>query len=1166
MRLASVLTYLPADRRFSLANGPPLASEGEGAVLYADISGFTPLTESLARTFGARLGAEELTRQLNRVYDALVQQTDTFGGSILGFSGDAITCWFGGDEAPDAIALRAVTCAFALQDAMAHFAEVPLPNGDTVPLSLKTAVASGVTRRFLVGDPDIQLLDVMAGDTLTRMAEAEHYASKGEVVIDQRTADLLKQDCIIAEWRMADNDLSQKFARVATLKRLAAPKPWPALAFNALTIETVRSWLLPALYEREDESLPELRPAVAVFLHFSGIDFEGDSQAETQLDGYIRWVQRVVARYDGALLQLTIGEKGSYMYMTFGAPLAHENNPERAAAAALELRTPPEDLAYIRSIHIGISQGMMRAGAYGGATRRTYGVLGDDVNLAARLMQHAAPGEILMSERVYKAVARSFVIEPLPPIRVKGKQEPLSIARLQAKADEQAREAAETHSRPLVGRSHELQQLIRHLEPVVRRQAGGCIWVHGEPGIGKSHLIQAVRKRLTDLDGVMWLRFSTDQLVRQSLHPFIPVLVDYFNLDLADNDTQKKALFNTGIDALIEVLETSADPRAPGVRAALEEHRWFIGALLGLRWPGSAYENYDPKLRYQRSLSGLNMLLQAESLSRPVIIQVQDAQWLDSDSRIVVEHWIETAKTFPCALIIDSRDKDTDFDLFLEDGDPLLAQLQVRELDTAGINELLTLVLNAPVSDRLCRYVTSKANGNPFFTEQLALDLSERGALMRLPDDQWDMNPETVNDIPATINAVLIARLDRLIVQVRSIVQIASVLGQEFEVPVLARMMRDDPDIQQRVKQAEAETIWVARSEWDYLFRHALLRDAAYSMQLQERLRELHALAGWAIEQVHSANLVAKSSDIAYHYEKSAIFDRAVIYLIKSAQHMASLYANREAMGYYQRAIMLLERATLPPFEVAPLYEGMADLYEAAGEYQSAVNHYDAALALVDTERAAWRTTLHRKKGQVLQKWGRYDEAVTVYEAGLVELQGELNPDEACQIYTGLSMINYRQGKIEDAAELAMLALMMAQMDNNRRNLAHAHQTLGVLHWKNGDYAQAVEENLRSLALWEETRSTLGLAAVQNNLGLVRCSMGDIGTAIRHFEQSLAAFEQVGNLHGLACAYDNLGQAYMQQGEQALAMQCLEKAVGILATIGLDDSQVFSSMWQSGTW
>ena len=202
----STNVYIPHDRRRSLARGESLPDRAHGAALFADISGFTPLTEALTRTLGPHRGAEELTHQLNRVYDALIAEVNRYGGSVIGFAGDAITCWF--DEASDlaccgAASLYAVQCALAMQRAMQQFTTVALPSGETVSLAMKAAVASGSVRRFVIGDPDIQVLDALAGATLARMAAGEHLAERGDVVVDAQTAACLTEQIRIRAWREA---------------------------------------------------------------------------------------------------------------------------------------------------------------------------------------------------------------------------------------------------------------------------------------------------------------------------------------------------------------------------------------------------------------------------------------------------------------------------------------------------------------------------------------------------------------------------------------------------------------------------------------------------------------------------------------------------------------------------------------------------------------------------------------------------------------------------------------------------------------------------------------------------------------------------------------------------------------------------------------------------
>jgi class 3 adenylate cyclase len=225
--------YIPSDRRQALAQGLDLPSHVHGTALVADICGFTPLTEVLARALGPRRGAEATVQQINQVYDALIAEVDLAGGSVLSFDGDSITCWFddGGDgghglevgsrvptyeRQPAAAALRAVACAMAMQAAMRAFAMLPLPGRITTTLALKVAIASGPARRFVVGDPAIQRLDILAGATLAQVAVSEHLAQKGEVLIDMATVATLADTIQIAEWR-EDTELDTLFAVVGSL-------------------------------------------------------------------------------------------------------------------------------------------------------------------------------------------------------------------------------------------------------------------------------------------------------------------------------------------------------------------------------------------------------------------------------------------------------------------------------------------------------------------------------------------------------------------------------------------------------------------------------------------------------------------------------------------------------------------------------------------------------------------------------------------------------------------------------------------------------------------------------------------------------------------------------------------------------------------------------------
>ena len=196
--------FIPQDRRVAMAYGYDLPVKVEGAALFADVSGFTSLTEAFTESYGIRRGAEELPLYLNAIYEALISEVDRFGGSVISFSGDAITCWFDKFHSPsqgESPSLRATICALAMQSAMRAFSNVLVAGRNPVALAVKVAVTSGPACRFTVGDPKILLFDVLAGETLNRMAAVESFASRGEVLVDEFVIDQLGEVLVVADWR-----------------------------------------------------------------------------------------------------------------------------------------------------------------------------------------------------------------------------------------------------------------------------------------------------------------------------------------------------------------------------------------------------------------------------------------------------------------------------------------------------------------------------------------------------------------------------------------------------------------------------------------------------------------------------------------------------------------------------------------------------------------------------------------------------------------------------------------------------------------------------------------------------------------------------------------------------------------------------------------------------
>ncbi|MBL8055850.1 MAG: tetratricopeptide repeat protein, partial [Anaerolineales bacterium] len=787
--------------------------------------------------------------------------------------------------------------------------------------------------------------------------------------------------------------------------------------------------------------------------------------------------------------------------------------------AALELREPPAELSFGPAPQIGLSQGLLRAGAYGGMTRRTYGVLGDEVNLAARLMQHAAPGEALASSRVYKTLTQGFEWELLEPIQVKGKREPVSLARLAGHT--QGAVPRLHYAGELVGRAAELEQLTEFVAPIFTGRSAGLASLYGEPGMGKSRLVYAVRQAIEENHRVRWLTFPAEGILRQSLNPFQYGLREYFDLAGDASADANKVYFDSALDALIaDVLEYPAPPELqPRVEALAQElgrTRSFLGALAGgLRWEGSLYEQVEPRLRLENTFTAVKALLLAESLRRPLVLVIEDGHALDGDSEALLAALTRNVEAFPFAVLVTSRYRDDGSRPRVPvDADVPQLALDLNQLTPAGVSAMAAQVLGGEPDAGLAAFLAEKTSGNPFFVEQLALDLRERGlaaaagAGFTLVD-----RARVAAEVPDSVNAVLVARLDRLAAQIKNVVTTAAVLGNEFEVALLAQMLSDDPQLPGKVKRAEAESVWSALTEMRYLFRHSLLRDAAYSMQLQARLRELHALAGGALEIVYAADLPAHAAALAYHWGQAGHGPKEARYAALAGAQALRASAFRDAGRYVQRALDLLAAGQAREADAAPVRLNylLGEARAGLGQLRPAQECLNISLALA---RAA---------------------ADTPQTAAALSLLG------------GLAL---RLGEVEQAEAYLQEALGLALAIADEPAQAVIRSRLGHIARARGDNVQAERFYQESLAQARALGDQLTAANVLNALGNSALAQRQMEAGRRHFDEAQAVFRAIGYRSGVLMTLGNLGMVASAQGDHAEALRLYAEALTLADEIG----------------
>lgn len=1142
--MESLYAYIPTDRRHALAQGLDLPDHATGAALFADISGFTPLTEALAEALGPQRGADELTRWLNQVYDALVTEIESYRGSVISFGGDAVTCWFDDRNGSLPAALRATASALAIQGAMQQFAQVDIPGAGNVSLAIKVVVTVGSARRFLIGDPEIQLVDTLAGETLYRLADGEHLAQPGEVLLDEPAVAALGDQIEISEWR-DDAESSERFAIVSELKTNVKPDPWQPFNPDELGQELVQPWLLPPVYERLmgglGEFLTELRPTVALFLRFSGIDYDSDSQAQSKLNTYVQAVQRVLARYDSYMLQLTIGDKGSHFYVSFGAPLAHEDNAIRAVAAALELHDLQMD--FVTEVQIGVSQGLTRAGACGSVSRRTYSAMGDAVNMAARLMQNAPPGQALVNQNVRKATAEEFTWEELPTLLVKGKSQAVTVFRLIGRQERQSIRLHEPkYALPMVGRASELALIEQKLQTALRSH-GQIVGITAEAGMGKSRLMAEVI-RLARMKGMLGYGgecqsygTSTSYLVWRNIWR------GFFHLEPGWSAAEQ-------IDSLerqISEIDTALLPRLP-----------LLGAVLNLQIPDNELtSSFDAKLRKESLESLLVDCLRKRARAAPLLLVLEDCHWLDPLAHDLLEVIARSIVDLPVLIALAYRPLSTD--RFAAPRVSLLShftEIPLTDLPAGEIEQLVSFKLGQIYGEQvrlpqaLIEKISTRAEGNPFYIEELLNYLHDRNI-----DPQQPEALEQI-DLPDSLYSLILSRIDQLTENQKTLLKVASVIGRLFRAAMLwgvynqfgdRERLRADLDTLSALDLTPMDT---PEPELAYLFKHILTQEVAYETLSFATRAMLHDQIGQYIEQTHQDTLDRYVDLLAYHFERSENEPKKRKYLLQAAEAAQADYANAAAIMYYQRVLPLLREDQ----QVTVMLK-LGQVFELVGDWEHAeeIDRQAEALAggLGDT---AGHAQAQHALGWLLRKRGNYVEAEDWLVRARQGYQGLRDNSGVSHALSDIGEVYRLQGKYAEARGYYEESLNLAGgiADPRMRQKARAHALKGagtVATWQ-GDYKIARELNEESLAHRRDLGDTPGVATLLNNLGIIARFQRDLTGARELNEESLALFREIGDRWAVGQLLNNQACVASDQGEYAEARLLLQESLMIRRQLG----------------
>ncbi len=1122
--------YLAEDRRRALAAGGDLHDRVTGSVLFADISGFTSLTEALADELGPQRGAEVLTEVLDRVFEALLEQLHAQAGSVLYFSGDAVTCWIDGDDGT-----RATACALAMQEQMQRVGEVVTPAGARVVLAVKVAVAAGRARRFVVGDPAVQLIDVLAGRLMDEVAAAEGTASPGEVLVTAPVRSALGPRARTGDQR--SGALGSVWV-VESMSQPPAPVPLDPEP-PPLPDDVVRQWLLPAVHQRlaggRGAFLAELRPAVPLFLHFVGIDFDDDEDAPAHLDAFITAAQRVLDGYGGTLLQLTVGDKGAYLYGAFGVPVAHEDDASRACAAALELLRL-DGLGGVHDLRVGVAAGRLRAGTYGHRDRRTYCCLGDSVNLAARLMGKADVGGVLVSEQVQAAAGAGFRFGKAQSLVLKGKAGTFVAAPLL----HGSRGAASLAGEPaLAGREDELALL----QTAVREAAAGTgrlVSVCGDVGAGKSRLVAEVVAGLV-CDGHRVLQGAAQPYGGSGAYLAWHTV---FRLLLGVPDVRSADALTAHLDT---VLPADLRPRLP-----------LLGSLLGVPLPDNALTStFDAKLR-KSSLEQLAVRLLAEASAPRLVVLLEDTHALDALSRDLLGALVRALPGLPLAVLLTTRPAQTPLPLSEWGRWAAVTELSLEVLSEKAVAALATEQLQVlwgdddPPLDDLVPLVVARSEGNPLWVRELCRYLRERR-------DERRSGPVDAVDLPATLHGLVLSRLDTLPEHPRQCVKVASVIGRTFAAGVVRAGHPDlgaEGDVLSSLQTLQAMEVAapedLAAAAW--AFTHLVVRDVAYETLPFAQRQELHGRIAQALEAGVAGDPARWLDELAHHYWFSDDDAKKREYLLRAGTAAQDSYANDAALTSYTRLLTLLEPAEQAEVQlrVGKVHERQGDLDGAHQAYAAAL---DAAVLHGDGLNEAWA---YAGLAEVARRRGRFSEA-EVDLGRAAALFRRLGEDAGTGQVLHLSgTLAAQRGAFEEAKAFYGRSLEVRTRLDDRRQMASLLSNLAVVAEYQGDYDEAQRLGEGALALRQEVGDRWGIGISENNLGMLAVLREDAEQAKQRFLAAIALHTEVGDAWMVALGQHNLGNAHRDLGETDSAQRLY--AVALLDYRAYDDAWALASL------
>jgi class 3 adenylate cyclase/tetratricopeptide (TPR) repeat protein len=1073
--------------------------EIEGSVAFVDISGFTQLSERLAK--GGKVGAEVLTEALDSSFTELLSVAYDKGGSLLKFGGDALLLLFTGLDHE----LRACRAAIGMRRTLRSIGRVT-SSGRPTTLRMSVGIHSGPFQFFLVGDAHKEL--IITGPAATRTVAMESLAAAGEILLSESTASAVTPSVLGSA--KGPGVLLRSEPRAARDEELVLTTKEVDADLSIAVPVSLRDHLLAEGHE------PEHRQVTVAFVQFEGTDelleSEGSDAVAAALGELVGAAEAASERQEVSFLATDVAKDGGKIILVAGAPKAAGDDDERMLLAVREL----VDAGLRLPLRIGINRGHVFAGDVGPWYRRTYTIMGDAVNLAARLMAAAAPGQILTTEGVVQRSRTRFAATALPPLSVKGKARPVNpcdVGPVIETAPRRHREA----TLPLVGRDRELAVLLDAVQQA-RDGLGLLVDLVGEPGMGTSRLVGEVTARAAD---AFVISAECDRYGSNiPYYPFRRLLREVLGLGRDDDDTL----------ALTRLLE-----RTQGAAPDLVSWLPLLGIVLDIDLAATPETAALEEQFLHDRIADVTTRFLAAVLPSPSLIVLQDVHWMDDASSGLLRRLTADVDTRSWLVVTTRRQADTGF--VPEEG-PSCTRIEVGPLSIdAAVAMLEMLTEDEPLPHHEIVAAASRSGGNPLFLAELLSALRAGGGAETLPD---------------TVEAMITTKVDQLPPKDRSLLRHAAVLGIEFDEGLLRSVVDE-------ILAPEMSTAWDRLAEFVapngagmLRFHNALVRDVAYEGLPYRRRRQLHARVGETLLKGRDRAAEEHTELLALHFYFGQRFDDALRFSRSAGDRARSKYANLDAAKFYERAIDSARRVPeASEGDLVDLWESLGDVRHRAGELKKAHDAYTAARRLLSGDPVR-EARLLLKEAQISDLVGRASDALRWIRRGQRALEGIEGREAArqrAQLRVWYAVVRQAQGRAAEAIKWCHHAIAEAQAAGDRDALAHAYYTLDWALVTQGR-SDGNRYSWQALAIYEELGDLIGQATVLNNLGAWAYFEGRWRDARDLYERARSAHERAGDPVSAAYGLVNVGEILSDQGRVGEAEPLFRQSIRVFKASG----------------